>query len=196
MRWFSRRTGLLAGSIAALALTLLNACTAPAVLTSVLGKPVNPHEVTYELRRPVYKPWEEFTMMYNTKAPEQTNWAEKLAALPRYEKGDINWVKALDDGLIKPKPGIDDSAQDEETEDFMVTMIPKESPDDKAYYPHLPHTKVLSCKNCHNAIFKKKEGASDFTMQAIKKGEFCGVCHGSVAFHPKDCDLCHVEPAG
>lgn len=193
---FSWRTVLLAFVIAPLTSVLLGACAAPEVLTSLLGPPVKPQEASGGLRRMEYKPWVEFTMEYDLKAPEKINWVEKLAALPRYEKGDINWVKALNDGLIKPKAGLEDDAPDQDTEDALVTMVPKESPDDKAYYPHLPHTKVLSCKSCHPAIFKKKEGASDFTMAAIKKGQFCGVCHGAVAFHPKDCDLCHVEPAG
>lgn len=176
--------------------SVLVACAAPDVLNTVLGPPVQPQLVAGAQRRLPYKPWVEFTMEYRLTPPEKTNWVDKIAELPRYEKGDINWVKAIKDGQIKPKSGIEDGAETLDTEDFVVTMVPKESPDDKAYFPHLAHTQVLACKSCHNALFKKKEGSSNFTMEDIKAGKYCGACHGSVAFHPKDCDLCHVEPAG
>jgi len=196
MRWSWRYLKKWQHAVTLLGCVWLVGCAAPEMLTAVLGPPVVPQSVHGTQRRLPYKPWVEFTMEYKLTAPEKTNWAEKLAALPRYPKKDINWVQSIKDGIIKPKAGVEDTAEAQDTEDFVVTMVPKESPDDKAYFPHLAHTEVLACKSCHNGIFKKKEGASDFTMEDIKAGKFCGVCHGSVAFHPKDCDLCHVEPAG
>jgi len=185
--------GLAALLVALLASCLLSACTAPEVAMAVLGPPVQSQAVQRELRRPVYKPWEEFTMEYNTKSPEKVDWAEKLALLPKYDSGDINWVKAFKDGLIKPRPGLKDNAEDQDTEDAVVELIPKDFPDNKATYPHLPHTQILSCDNCHTSIFKMKAGADPITMKNIKAGEFCGRCHGKVAFDANACDLCHLE---
>jgi len=173
---------------------LLSACTtAPEVLPAILGPPVVPVMARHGLRRPTYKPWEEFTMEYNMVAPEKTNWPEKLALLPKYENGDINWVKAFSGGMIKPKPGLDEKAEDLDTEDNVVERIPKDSPEDKAIFPHLEHTQVLACPNCHPAIFRKKAGAAVIDMKAIKKGEFCGRCHGPVAFDAKNCGSCHPD---
>ena len=179
--------------IAQLASGLLSACTAPALLTGALGPPVKSQVVKRDLRRPTYTPWKEFTMEYIMVSPEKTNWTTKLSLLPKSEKGDINWVKAFSDGMIKPKPGLTDKDEDKDTEDAIVELIPKDSPDYKAVYPHLVHTQILTCPNCHPAIFKKKAGADPITMKKIKAGEYCGRCHGSVAFGTSsdDCDKCH-----
>lgn len=179
--------------IVQLASSLLGACTAPPLLTSVLGPPVKPQEVKHGFRRPTYTPWKEFTMAYNFVSPVDTDWGSKLAVLPKSEKGEINWVKAVDDGMIKPKPGLEDNAEDLDTEDNIVELIPPDSPDDKAVFPHLPHTKILACPNCHPAIFKRRAGADPITMKAIKTGQYCGRCHGPVAFGTSgdDCDKCH-----
>jgi c(7)-type cytochrome triheme protein len=183
---------MLAIFVVQLAAGLLSACTAaPELLPSILGPPVVPKEASRALRRATYKPWEEFTMEYNMVAPEKIDWAEKLALLPKYENGDINWVKAFSGGMIKPKPGLDEKAEDLDTEDMVLERIPKDSPEDKAIFPHLEHTQVLACPNCHPAIFKKKEGAAKITMKNIKAGEFCGRCHGPVAFAVKNCGSCH-----
>ena len=132
-------------------------------------------------------------MAYNTVSPEKTDWPTKLSVLPKIEKGDINWVKTFNDKMIKPKPGLTDKDEDLETEDIIVELIPKDSPEDKAVFPHVVHTQILSCPNCHPAIFKKNAGADPITMKAIRGGEFCGRCHGPVAFGTTsdDCDRCH-----
>jgi len=58
-------------------------------------------------------------------------------------------------------------------------------------FPHLPHTQWLTCKNCHPAIFLPQRGGNFVTMAAIIEGEYCGVCHGKVAFPPLECNRCH-----
>lgn len=61
-------------------------------------------------------------------------------------------------------------------------------------FPHKIHSFWLSCKVCHPRIFKAKRGANDFTMYDIWNGEYCGRCHGKVAFQPKgyeNCQRCH-----
>jgi c(7)-type cytochrome triheme protein len=63
-------------------------------------------------------------------------------------------------------------------------------------FPHKPHTLWLECGNCHPAIFKMQKGANPISMVKIVNGEFCGRCHGRVAFPISNCNRCHVKPKG
>ncbi|HUS55503.1 MAG TPA: c(7)-type cytochrome triheme domain-containing protein [Thermohalobaculum sp.] len=58
-------------------------------------------------------------------------------------------------------------------------------------FPHRQHTEWLDCANCHPAIFKAKRGANDFGMLDVLNGEYCGRCHGAVAFPLTECKRCH-----
>lgn len=55
----------------------------------------------------------------------------------------------------------------------------------------------LGCGDCHDALFRKKQGSADannaLTMKTLRKGKFCGACHdGSRAFSVrKSCKKCH-----
>jgi len=56
--------------------------------------------------------------------------------------------------------------------------------------------KDYHCETCHIAgLFKTKKNADVMTMEAMKQGKFCGVCHdGKKAFSttdPKKCNECH-----
>lgn len=56
--------------------------------------------------------------------------------------------------------------------------------------------KEYRCETCHIAgLFQTKKNADIMTMEAMKKGKFCGVCHdGKKAFSttdPKKCNDCH-----
>ena len=177
---------------------ILSACSsAPEVLSSILGPPIVPVKAQHAQRRPTYKPWEEFTMEYNMVSPEKTNWPDKLALLPKYDdNGDINWVKGLADKMIKPKPGLEDDAKDKDTEDIVVELVPKDQPDMKATFPHLPHTQILGCDNCHTEIFQMEGGADPITMDKINAGEYCGRCHGPVTFDGTNCARCHLGMGG
>jgi c(7)-type cytochrome triheme protein len=61
-------------------------------------------------------------------------------------------------------------------------------------FPHGPHTRGLSCENCHPAIFEMRANANAMNMTKIFAGEACGRCHGKVAFDPATgCPRCHVK---
>lgn len=63
-----------------------------------------------------------------------------------------------------------------------------------AYFPHNIHTYWLDCKNCHPSIFPINDTQLvRVSMTEIFKGEFCGRCHGKVAFPVTDCGRCHLE---
>lgn len=172
---------------------LLSACAAPPLFSAVLGPPAAAVQVVRRVRRPPYKPYVEPTMAYNEKPPAETDWAARLAELPKDAAGSTDWVRALDEKLIEPKPGIDAKAEDEPVLDMDVELVPKDAPDFKATYPHKIHTRLLACANCHTDIFQMEKGADPITMEKIFAGEYCGRCHGKVAFEvATGCPRCHL----
>lgn len=63
-----------------------------------------------------------------------------------------------------------------------------------ALFPHWVHRSRFRCYVCHPAIFEMQQGANEVTMDAIKKGQFCGKCHnGKTAFGAdfQNCTRCH-----
>lgn len=64
-------------------------------------------------------------------------------------------------------------------------------------FPHWVHRVRYRCYVCHPAPFAMELGANAVTMDAIKKGEFCGACHnGQIAFNVEfqNCARCHRQP--
>ncbi len=116
--------------------------------------------------------------------------------LPTSEFGNhIDWVKALDDGLLNPRY----DRVDPEVEPFIMDLdivrpVKASVPD--VVFPHKPHTQWLHCSNCHPKIFIPQRGANQISMSAILLGQKCGVCHGKVSFPPttKSCTKCHSKP--
>jgi len=118
---------------------------------------------------------------------------ESMANFPRDDKGIIDWVKVLNQGLIEPRGSLHG---DEEMHlvDFDIIFTNTGSMPN-VRFPHLPHTQWLSCSNCHPAIFLPQKGGNPVTMAKIIEGEYCGVCHGKVAFPPTmNCGRCHSVP--
>jgi c(7)-type cytochrome triheme protein len=113
--------------------------------------------------------------------------------LPKTKLGYVDWVAALQQGVITPYGSITEGEVEMIPIDFDVVFPVKgDIPD--VVYPHLPHTQWLDCRNCHPAIFKMKAGSNPVTMQKIVEGEYCGRCHGKVAFPLYDCARCHSKP--
>ncbi len=113
--------------------------------------------------------------------------------LPKGLSGNrINWVKALDEGKIKPRWDKGDPAATPVVIDLNIVREVKGSMPD-VVYPHKQHTEWLDCSNCHPAIFLPQKGANVISMAAILLGEKCGVCHGKVAFPVSECRLCHSK---
>jgi c(7)-type cytochrome triheme protein len=64
-------------------------------------------------------------------------------------------------------------------------------------FPHWLHRTRYRCDSCHPRLFEMKLGASEISMDLIRKGESCGACHnGQQAFAVSftNCARCHVSP--
>ncbi|VAW83123.1 probable cytochrome c5 [hydrothermal vent metagenome] len=118
---------------------------------------------------------------------------ESMADFPRDGKGIIDWVKVLDQGLIEPRESLYGDKKMHLVDFDIIFTNTGSMP--HVRFPHLPHTQWLSCSNCHPAIFLPQKGGNPITMAEIIEGEYCGVCHGKVAFPPTmNCGRCHSVP--
>lgn len=118
----------------------------------------------------------------------------ELSAFPKTAVGNkIDWVVALEKGLLKPSSYLKDKPSGFPFEKKLLLQaewanIPP------AVFPHKEHIQWLDCNNCHPDIFNiKKKTTKHFSMPFILKGEFCGICHLSVAFPLNDCKRCHPD---
>lgn len=123
------------------------------------------------------------------------NWTEAERLLP-VTGGQPNWVRALAEGVIDPRAGIDPETPHQQVLPFDVEMVPEAMPAFSAVFAHEPHTAVLTCANCHPGIFAMRAGSNDISMEKIYAGEYCGACHGKVAFEVNTgCGRCHAALA-
>lgn len=119
--------------------------------------------------------------------------AEALSKLPPDTSGNmVNWVKALEKGVINPRTNILPETKVRIRDDDVFLEKTGEMP--IVRFPHRPHTLWLDCKNCHEKYFISKKGANPITMMKILQGYYCGRCHGAVAFPLTECDRCHSVP--
>ncbi len=116
--------------------------------------------------------------------------------LPTSEFGNyVDWVKSLDQGLLKPRYDRFDPTVEPLVMDLDIVREVKASMPD-VVFPHKPHTQWLHCSNCHPKIFIPQRNANVINMSAILLGQKCGVCHGKVSFPitTKSCIKCHSKP--
>ena len=120
--------------------------------------------------------------------------AEAFQDLPKTNDGNrVDWVRALDEGLILPWVDLTDPEAEPFLLDLTIVREVKGSMPN-VVYPHLAHTEWLDCANCHDEIFVPAKGENQISMAAILLGQKCGVCHGKVAFPVSDCRRCHAQP--
>jgi c(7)-type cytochrome triheme protein len=116
-----------------------------------------------------------------------------LKNFPVDDEGNVDWVKAFKENVIHPHESLDLSKPPMPPFNFDIE-IPAVGAMPNVIYPHYPHTFWLDCGNCHPSIFVMKRGANPISMVKIVNGEFCGRCHGRVAFPISNCTRCHVKP--
>lgn len=129
-----------------------------------------------------------------TLSPDEEEHPLAFDYLPKAKMGYVDWVAAIKEGVIKPKDSLDPNAVTMQAISFDVIFKVNVSGLPDVVFPHLPHTLWLDCRNCHPGIFLMQAGANPVTMAKILKGEFCGRCHGIVAFPISDCFRCHSRP--
>lgn len=116
---------------------------------------------------------------------------KQLPAAPYGNK--IDWVKAFERGLIKPKRSMNNDFAPI-VMDRTLKLHAEMSGIPPAVFPHKTHEEWLGCENCHPDIFNiKKKTTKHFSMWRILNKEFCGVCHLRIAFPLDDCKRCHPD---
>jgi c(7)-type cytochrome triheme protein len=122
--------------------------------------------------------------------------APAFEALPKDRFGMVNWIKSVTDGVIRPR-GTLSGAPEAPYEGFLENLMVRQV---NAYFmadvvfPHGMHTYWLNCDSCHPEPFAEKAGSTKMTMKGIMQGQWCGKCHGKVAFPPSEyenCRRCH-----
>ncbi len=122
---------------------------------------------------------------------------ESMADFPKDRRGEVDWVKALQQGLINPRKSLsgDEYGGREIMQEMDLDILMKNTRQmPYVRFPHLAHTQWLACSNCHPAIFLPQEGANSISMEKILKGQYCGRCHDKVSFSLFVCERCHSVP--
>lgn len=165
---------------------------------AIAGSPVNPfNRLLKKASRPhlppaedgIHDPANEGTLILQ----HPLDAYEDLPQTPSGLGNGVDWVKAVDDGNIKPRWERTDPTAEPMVMDMNILRIPKSSMPN-VVFPHRQHTEWLACANCHPAIFIPQKGANQINMSAIILGEKCGVCHGKVSFPVSECKRCHSQP--
>jgi c(7)-type cytochrome triheme protein len=121
---------------------------------------------------------------------------QSMKNFPKDRRGEVNWVMALDQGIINPRQTNTGRPQDGapmKTFDLDILMTDTAAMPN-VRFPHLAHTRWLACSNCHPDIFLPKNNGNPVTMEKVLKGQFCGRCHDKVSFALWTCERCHSVP--
>ena len=118
--------------------------------------------------------------------------AEALSKFPQDRRGGVDWVQAIQKGLVNPRQSL--SGEENMLIMDMNILFTDTGQMPHVLFPHLAHTQWLDCSNCHPKIFIPQKGFNNPSMDGILAGEFCGRCHDKVAFSLWICERCHSVP--
>ena len=127
------------------------------------------------------------------------NWEKASEMLPKDDADEIDWMAALREGVIKPRAEIGRQGNPQANLFKYDFYFKGPDEDSDAFFPHSAHTEWLTCESCHPAIFPYRETGMQIgeeyaiVMDQIFEGEFCGKCHGTVAFILDTCSRCHAN---
>ena len=102
--------------------------------------------------------------------------------LPRDEENKVDWERATREGFIEPLASISVESEEEFIMDLKVVIKFNDMLIKDVVFSHAVHTYWLNCNSCHPRIFRPEIAANRMTMKEIREGQYCGVCHGMVAF--------------
>ncbi|HIJ84609.1 MAG TPA: hypothetical protein HPQ00_10460 [Magnetococcales bacterium] len=115
--------------------------------------------------------------------------AQALGTFPHDRLGEVNWVEALDKNLINPRTDKEGKQTMKVLDQDIIMTNTRAMP--HVRFPHATHTRWLDCTNCHPKPFLPVAKGNVVPMNSVLRGEFCGACHGRVAFSPFICERCH-----
>lgn len=136
-------------------------------------------------------------------------WEDALLTLPTAADGAVDWARAAREGVVSPRLYLESgdlprppysletlsgAAWDpsEPMLDLDIEMEPERFPFFKVVFPHDTHSYWLNCASCHPDASTRIRGP----MKGILAGEYCGTCHGRVAYEPEiSCGRCHPSLA-
>jgi c(7)-type cytochrome triheme protein len=127
------------------------------------------------------------------------DWEKVSEMLPKDDMDEVDWMADLREGLIKPRAEIGRQGNPKANIFKFDFYLAGPDPESDAYFPHSAHTEWLTCESCHPAIFPYRETGMQIgekyaiVMDQIYEGEFCGKCHGTVAFGVDTCERCHTN---
>ncbi len=108
----------------------------------------------------------------------------------------VDWEKTEERGLIKMIDHIDGVSYKRAPlpirKDF--EMKPDRAIIRDILFSHKKHVVWNGCEVCHPDMFGVKKGVTQYDMDDIFDGQYCGVCHGKVAFILMECSRCHKNP--
>jgi c(7)-type cytochrome triheme protein len=127
------------------------------------------------------------------------NWEQASEMVPKDDIDEVDWMAALREGVIDPRAQITGKGDPEAKIFKWDFYFAGPDPESDAYFPHSSHTEWLTCESCHPAIFPYRElgmdpaGKYGIVMDQVFEGEYCGKCHGTVAFVLDSCNRCHTK---
>ena len=118
------------------------------------------------------------------------------AKFPKTNYG-VDWAQAEASGVVKPVDFLEGVSVKrpplENRQDFSLT--PRADWVSNIVFSHKAHSVWNGCEVCHPEIFPTtQKGSIRYTMFDIDAGQYCGVCHGKVAFPIRACEKCHTKP--
>jgi len=140
------------------------------------------------------------TSVYDPQNPELERLQkieEATRHLPYDATGFPDWMRALREGLIRPRSDVSGQGSMEVLDLDIIMKNTREMP--HVRFPHRSHTQWLACANCHPEPFKPVAGSTAIRMADIFRGQYCGMCHDRVAFITFfSCQRCHSvnQPSG
>jgi len=128
------------------------------------------------------------------------DWEQASAMLPKNEVDEeVDWMQALRQGVVKPRAEMSGPGNPELKLFKFDFFFAGPDPETDAFFPHSSHTEWLTCESCHPALFPYRElgldgsGSYTISMDRVFEGEYCGKCHGVVAFALDFCNRCHTK---
>jgi c(7)-type cytochrome triheme protein len=121
-------------------------------------------------------------------------WDDVIRLLPKDSVGNPDWIRALEEKVIAPRPRVTSGAGEPEVLALNIDLRSRSDPAFMVIFSHQKHGEWLTCSNCHTGMFEMRAGATPMTAAEVHTDRYCAACHGKVAFDTvTGCFLCHLR---